>query len=443
MLTKVAIHLALVTVVGCTPALAQAPLPRPSVFQTTLEEPNQKTPEVTTEQLQSLLKIGMIPVFDVRTAEEYAIAHIPGSINIYEKEVQHILEVCPPDRDAPGCPKFLPGSPGTPLSPRMILYCNGPSCGKSKRTSEELLALGYTAADVSRYQLGIPVWRALSLTVQTDLPGLLYIFSRDRTAVFVDARTPAEFAAGTIPGAVNVQKGEAVAANDDGRLPFRDKSTRVVVFGNDAQQAQVVGAEVAKRAYWGSSYFGGTLADLLAAGLINHPPVILAKNAVVAADGSCTAVVNASHVDNGSSDPDGDSLALSVLPATPLGLGSHAVLLSGTDGRGATQTATATVEVADQTPPAIGPLDIDSGRPQRNGWVAVALEYALSDNCGTATAAVAAQSWRGAPDDVNVIDSHHLLLRAGMVYRISVTARDPAGNESTLSKVILVPAPEW
>ncbi len=182
MMTSVAKHLVLVTTLGCAlplapaPALAQAPLPRPSVFQTTLEEPNQKTPEITTEQMQAILKAGLIPVFDVRTAEEYAIAHIPGSINIYEKEAQHILDVCPPDRDAPGCPKFLPGSPGTLLSPRMILYCNGPSCGKSKRTSEELLVLGYTAADVSRYQLGIPVWRALSLTVQTDLPGLRYIF---------------------------------------------------------------------------------------------------------------------------------------------------------------------------------------------------------------------------------------------------------------------------
>ena len=119
----------------------------------------------------------------------------------------------------------------------MILHSNGPSCGKSKRTSEELLALGYTATDVRRYQLGFPIWRALSLTVQTHFPGLLYIFTRDHTSVFVDARTPAEFAAGTIPGAVNVQTGEAVAANDDGRLPFRDKSTRVVVFGNTAHQA--------------------------------------------------------------------------------------------------------------------------------------------------------------------------------------------------------------
>ena len=422
MLTKVAIQLALVTILGSAsllgpaPACAQAPPPRPSVFQTTLEEPNQKTPEITTEQLQAILKAGLIPVFDVRTAEEYAIAHIPGSINIYEKEVEHILEVCPPDRDAPGCPKFLPGSPGTLLSPRMILYCNGPSCGKSKRTSDELLALGYTAADVSRYQLGLPVWRALSLTVQTNMPGLLYIFTRDHTSVFVDARTPAEFAEGTIPGAVNVQKGEAVAANDDGRLPFRDKSTRVVVFGNTADQAMVVGAEIAKRAYWGSSYFGGTLGDLLAAGLINHPPVVLAKNAIVAAGESCTAVINAAQVDNGSSDPDGDSLALSVLPATPLGLGAHAVVLKGTDGRGASKSASATAEITDQTAPAIGPLGTDIGRPQRYGWVPVTLDYAVSDNCGTTTTTTTVRSWPGSPHDAQVIDAHHLLLRAGMVH---------------------------
>ena len=267
MFTKVAIQLALVTILGSAGSWTGASVRTGHLRRGRVssrprsKSPNQKTPEITTEQLQAILKAGLIPVFDVRTAEEYAIAHIPGSINIYEKEVEHILEVCPPDRDAPGCPKFLPGSPGTLLSPRMILYCNGPSCGKSKRTSDELLALGYTAADVSRYQLGLPVWRALSLTVQTNMPGLLYIFTRDHTSVFVDARTPAEFAEGTIPGAVNVQKGEAVAANDDGRLPFRDKSTRVVVFGNTADQAMVVGAEIAKRAYWGSSYFGGTFGD--------------------------------------------------------------------------------------------------------------------------------------------------------------------------------------
>jgi rhodanese-related sulfurtransferase len=225
-------------------ATAQARL-RPSVYQTTLEEPNQVTPEITTEELVAILAAKSEPVFDVRSPKEYAIGHIPGTINVSELEVQRISELYP-DR-------------GT----RMILYCNGPSCGKSKRTSEQLVAFGYTR--VRRYQLGISVWRALSHTVQTDLPGFDYIYTGDRTAVFVDARTPAEYARGTVAGAVNIQKGEAAAANDDGRLPLTDKGTRIVVFGRTDEQANVVATEIAEKAYWNSSYFGGGFDDLAAA----------------------------------------------------------------------------------------------------------------------------------------------------------------------------------
>jgi rhodanese-related sulfurtransferase len=224
-------------------ATAQARL-RPSVYQTTLEEPNQVTPEITTEELVAILAAKSEPVFDVRSPKEYAIGHIPGTINVSELEVQRISELYP-DR-------------GT----RMILYCNGPSCGKSKRTSEQLVAFGYTR--VRRYQLGISVWRALSHTVQTDLPGFDYIYTGDRTAVFVDARTPAEHARGTVAGAVNIQKGEAAAANDDGRLPLTDKGTRIVVFGRTDEQAKVVATEIAEKAYWNSSYFGGGFDDLAA-----------------------------------------------------------------------------------------------------------------------------------------------------------------------------------
>jgi hypothetical protein len=73
------------------PACGQTPPPRPSVFQTTLEETGQKTPEITTEQLQAILATNSEPVFDVRFAKEYAIAHIPGTINIFEKEVERIV----------------------------------------------------------------------------------------------------------------------------------------------------------------------------------------------------------------------------------------------------------------------------------------------------------------------------------------------------------------
>jgi len=120
---------------------------------------------------------------------------------------------------------------------------------------------------VKRYQLGLPAWRALGNTVQTDLEGFRYVFTRDKTAVFVDARSKEEFKAGTVPGAVSIQKGESKVANEDGRLPYTDKGTRVIVFGKDAKEARTVAEEVARNAYWNSSYFGGTFEDLKKSGL--------------------------------------------------------------------------------------------------------------------------------------------------------------------------------
>jgi len=213
-----------------------------SVNQTTLEEPNQLTPELSTEELKKILASNSEPVLDVRSATEYAIAHIPGSVNVYEKELERVRQLFP-DKAA-----------------QFVLYCNGPFCGKSKRLSEQLVKLGYTK--VRRYQLGLPVWRALGNTVQTDLEGFRYVIAKDKTAVYVDARSALDFQKETLPGAVNIQPGEAEKANEDGRLPYRDKGTRVIVFANSAADARRVAEEIAKKAYWNSSYFGGTFIDL-------------------------------------------------------------------------------------------------------------------------------------------------------------------------------------
>ena len=88
-------------------AMAQS---RPSIHQTTLEEQNQVTPEVSTEELKKLLSAGAkpVPVIDTRSETEYAIAHIPGSINLWEKEPEYIIKAYP-DKEAV-----------------IVLYCNGP-----------------------------------------------------------------------------------------------------------------------------------------------------------------------------------------------------------------------------------------------------------------------------------------------------------------------------
>ena len=223
--------------------LASAPSPA-GIGRATLGEAGAATPEISTDELVAVLAAGSTPVLDVRSAREYAIAHIPGAVNLWEKEVEQIVQRHP--------------DPGAPL----VLYCNGPYCGKSRRVSAELVKRGYTG--VRRYQLGLPVWRALGHTVQTDAEGLRYIAFGDRTAILVDARASGD----RLPGAVVIRPGEAEAANEDGRLPHRDKGTRVVVLGSTAAEARTVAQEIARKAYWNSSYFGGTAeeARLLLAG---------------------------------------------------------------------------------------------------------------------------------------------------------------------------------
>jgi len=70
-----------------------------------------------------------------------------------------------------------------------------------------------------------------------------------------------------------VRRGEAEVANEDGRLPHRDKGTRVIVFGTDAAEARAVAEEIARKAYWNSSYFGGTAAEATKAAL-DRPPCV-------------------------------------------------------------------------------------------------------------------------------------------------------------------------
>ena len=211
------------------------------------QEPAAIGVEISTEELQKILAAKTEPVVDVRTPKEYAIAHIPGSLHIYEKDIEKLAQLLP-DKNA-----------------GLVIYCNGPYCHKVKRVAEQLFKKGCT--NIKRYQSGMPVWRALGHTVQTDLEGFKYIYLKDKTAVLVDARSKEEFAKGTVPGAVNVRAGEVKVANEDGRLPYTDKGTRIVVFADAPEAARKVAEQIAHTAFWNSSYFGGTFADLKAAGL--------------------------------------------------------------------------------------------------------------------------------------------------------------------------------
>lgn len=247
-LFHIVFFLALGVLVTCASADSPA-----TIHETTLMESDQKTLEVSTNEFRKILAEKSATVFDARPAMEYSMSHIPGAVNVSEKPgvpiSQYVSDVAEVGRIV-----------GNNRSAPIVVYCNGPFCGKSKRLSEELIAAGYT--NVRRYQLGIPVWRALVGVTEIELLGLLYVLRDDKTAVFLDARNPEEFRAGSIPGAKSLPLADVKKAKDDGRLPMEDHNTRIIVFGRDGAQARAVTEAIAKEAFHNVSYFSGSFDEL-------------------------------------------------------------------------------------------------------------------------------------------------------------------------------------
>lgn len=236
-----------------------------NIHQLTLGESNPRTPEVSTEELRQVLAARTATVLDTRPFLEYAISHIPGARNVAPKPgVPMSMYVS----DVAEIGRLIGGDKAAPL----VLYCNGPFCGKSKRLAEELLAVGFTS--IRRYQLGIPVWRALGGVCEIDLAGLRHVLAEDRTAVLLDVREADDFQRGTLPGARNIPRslvlegkdvGEIRKAKDDGRLPMEDHNTRIVVLAADPDNARYVAEAVAREAFHNITYFAGTLNEARAA----------------------------------------------------------------------------------------------------------------------------------------------------------------------------------
>ncbi len=152
----------------------------------------------------------------------------------------------------------------------LVLYCNGPFCEASRSLSEQLVAAGFT--NVRRYQLGIPIWRALSRPTEVELEGILRIYKVDQTAVFFDARSAEEFAKGSLPGARNLPAHKLPSGRLQGSdwlknapLPRDDFNTRIVLFGRDSAQARTLADAFSKIPFHNVTYFPGTFETLRAA----------------------------------------------------------------------------------------------------------------------------------------------------------------------------------
>ena len=233
-----------------------------NIYTATLGENAAKTPEISTEELRYILVEKSAMVFDVRPAMEFAISHIPGAVNVAQKPgTSKALYVS----DVAEISRLL----GNDKTKPVVLYCNGPFCGKSKRVSEDLLEAGLK--NVRRYQLGIPMWRALGGVTQIEPEGARYVMQNDHTAVWLDTRTAQDMAKAPLPGAkrvgVEVAKGgkdnaAMQQAKNDGTLPIEDHNTRIIVFGDDPQSVRTVAEAIAKEAFHNVAFFGGDAADL-------------------------------------------------------------------------------------------------------------------------------------------------------------------------------------
>jgi rhodanese-related sulfurtransferase len=206
--------------------------------------------QVSTAELRELMRTDSAIVLDSRPPAEYGISHIPGALNVGPKPGVPLSVYI---SDVEEVKRLVPD-----LNQLIVLYCNGPFCGKSKRLAMELSTAGYT--NIRRFQLGMPGWR-LAGGVAVIEEDLLYTVAKlDRTAVLVDAG----LADGTQPFA-NMSRiliGEVVAAKDDGRLPINDHNTRIVVIGSDGAQARAVAEEITANAFHNVVLFDGDGAAL-------------------------------------------------------------------------------------------------------------------------------------------------------------------------------------
>jgi len=156
----------------------------------------------------------------------------------------------------------------------------------------------------------------------------------------------------------------------------------------------------------------------------NRAPNVVCQNITRSAGGSCQVSVPAQEVDAGSSDPDGDSISLSLSPAGPFTVGTHSVTLTVTDSLGASSSCDATVTITDDTPPTIAcASNITVGTSAGQCSTTVSYSVSASDSCSSASVSCSPQS--GSSFAVGTTT-------------VSCIATDSAGNTSQCSFTVTV-----
>lgn len=138
-------------------ASADAAHAQGSVLHATLAEPNQKTPEVSTDEVRRILADGSAILIDSRKRAEYVAGHIAGAKS-------PMLEGnAPPEAAVAAVGRIAGGDKAKPL----VLYCNGPHCQASRQLGEQLVAAGLPCLETLDAQ-DAAVWNCHDLDRYSD-----------------------------------------------------------------------------------------------------------------------------------------------------------------------------------------------------------------------------------------------------------------------------------
>ena len=98
-----------------------------------------KAPEVTLDEVKTLVSSKGATFLDANSKDMYKKAHIPGAVNFAENEAK-LATVLPSDKNA-----------------LIVAYCGGPRCTAWEEAAAKVKELGYT--NIKHFKGGITVWQ--------------------------------------------------------------------------------------------------------------------------------------------------------------------------------------------------------------------------------------------------------------------------------------------
>ena len=119
---------AVIGIQSCSISVEDAEPSAPLARQSVAEQPGNGVPEVSTEDMERILENQSAVVLDTRPHLEWSLSHIPGAVNVAPKPGVSIALYTSDEKEVE---RIVGGD----KSQALVLYCNGPFCGKSKRVA--------------------------------------------------------------------------------------------------------------------------------------------------------------------------------------------------------------------------------------------------------------------------------------------------------------------